>query len=175
MAKRKRCRECGKIKGVASFHINPRGKYGIQNECRLCVHEYYIKNKAHIIKRHNDKRRGTMEGFLKSTFDNMKKRVEGRSSRDAHLWAGLPILPKEVFVEWSRNHPDFIRLFKRWTMADRDRKLAPSINRMNSDKGYTLDNMEWITHSQNCSLAGTVKSFNKRRAVYELLKDNKNG
>ena len=102
-------------------------------------------------------------------YGGMRRRVEGRQSKNPERWAGKPILPRETFYEWSKNHPDFLRLFKRWKMSSHDTKLTPSINRMDSDKGYTLDNIEWITHSQNSSLAGTVKSFNKRRAVYALL------
>jgi hypothetical protein len=99
----------------------------------------------------------------------MRRRVQGRASKNPHYWAGKPIMSRETFFEWSKNHPDFLRLFKRWVLTKHDRKLVPSINRIDSAKGYTLDNVEWITFSQNASLAGEVRSFNKRRAVYDLL------
>jgi hypothetical protein len=72
-------------------------------------------------------------------------------------------------MSWSKNHPDFLRLYKQWKTSDFDRRLTPTVNRMNSSKGYTLDNVEWLTNSQNCGLSGSVRQAKNRQAVYELL------
>jgi len=164
--KKKKCTFCHKRKVVSAFNKDATRTDGISNKCKDCIHEY---QKGHFVNHHR-----TIHGFLTMTYNNMKKRVEGRNSEYPHLWAGKPIMPKEAFMEWSKNHPTFLSLFKRWAMADYDKKLSPSINRINSDKGYVFENVEWVTMSQNCSLAGTARSFNTRRAVYELLGE-KNG
>jgi len=161
MAKTKKCIFCKKRKGLASFNKDASRLDGISNKCRICIHSY---QKEHFAKYHT-----TVNGYLMHTYNNMKKRVEGRNSSHPKYWAGKQILPQDAFLSWSKNHPDFLKLFKRWKMSGGDRKLSPSVNRMDSQKGYTLDNMEWITHSQNSSLAGMSRSFNHRRAVYELL------
>lgn len=114
----------------------------------------------------------TMGGFLNQTYRNMRARVEGRSARSKespHLWMGKPILPRETFLEWSRNHPDFLRVFKRWANNDYERRLTPSINRINSKLGYTLNNMEWVTLSQNSMMASETYKLKSKKAVYELL------
>ncbi len=104
----------------------------------------------------------------------MDKRVKGKNKgsnaeRTRHLYLGLPILPRDVFINWGKNHPDFLSIYKRWVTSNFDRKLTPSVNRMNSSKGYTLDNMEWMTNSQNCGLSAGVRSMKQKKAIYELL------
>jgi hypothetical protein len=98
----------------------------------------------------------------------MKDRVVGYGHNRGN-WVGKPILPKEIFVEWGTNHPTYLKLYKRWVMSGFDRKLAPSVNRIDSNKGYTLDNIEWMTNSQNCSLAGSVKSYRSKKMIYDIL------
>jgi hypothetical protein len=99
----------------------------------------------------------------------MKSRTEGKNTKSPHLYKGLPILPKDVFISWAKNHPDFLKLYKRWKTCDFDLKLTPTVNRMNSSKGYTLDNIEWMTHSQNSGLSAGVKQMKAKKAIYELL------
>ena len=104
----------------------------------------------------------------------MKGRVNGTGgSHNRGNWKGKPILPRDVFYTWARNNPEFLRLYKRWFSSDFDRKLTPSVNRMNSSKGYTLDNMEWMTNSQNSGLAGAVRAMKQKKAIYDLLGVNK--
>ena len=80
-------------------------------------------------------------------------------------------MPREVFYEWAKNHPDFLKLFKRWVSSGNDRKLVPTVNRINSSGGYSLDNVEWLTNSANCSLAGSVRHDNRAqiKAIRELV------
>jgi hypothetical protein len=117
--------------------------------------------------------KATINGFLLNLYHNMKKRVDGRGSHNRGNWKGKPILPKDVFYTWAKNNPEFFKLYKRWFTNGFDRKLTPSINRMNSTKGYTLDNMEWMTNSSNCGLSGAVQQMKKKKAIYDLLGVNK--
>ena len=114
----------------------------------------------------------SMSRFLSNLYKKMRQRVQGiRVSRDSKYWIGKPILAKDIFLLWSKNHPDFLRLYKEWKSLDYDRKFTPSVNRINSAKGYSLDNLEWLTTSQNCSLASVVKKMKnkEKQMVYELL------
>ena len=115
----------------------------------------------------------TIDAFLSRVYSKMRQRTKGRSTKRPDLYLGLAILPRDVFVDWSKNHPDFLKMYKRWFTNNFDRKLTPSINRMNSKKGYTLDNMEWLTNSQNCGLSGEARRMNQRNAIYNMLGVNK--
>jgi len=136
------------------------------------------KKKGHVnssfCTTHADK--ATITAFLNKMYRDMKARVTGTkrgavADRSSHIYVGKPILPKDVFMQWARNHPDFLTLYKRYVMNDFERRLAPSINRINSKKGYTLDNMEWMTSGQNSGLSGTVIKMKnaERKVIYKVL------
>lgn len=94
----------------------------------------------------------TPNGFLMRMYRNMTSRVKGIQWKKAHLYKGKEILSKEDFYKWAKNHEDFLKLYNRWKESNYDRKLTPTVNRINPDKGYILDNMEWLTHSENSRL-----------------------
>lgn len=102
----------------------------------------------------------TEKGFLVRTYRNMLSRVNGVTKNKNHLYLGLEILDKETFYKWSLDNVDFRELFTYWIMIDYQRKYTPSIDRIDSKKGYTLDNIQWITFSENCK-RGNESRFNK--------------
>lgn len=104
----------------------------------------------------------TINGFLMRAYMNMKARVTGVQKQKAHLYLGKDLLSKEEFYNFSRNDKAFLKLFKEWTMTGYDTRLSPSVNRIDSNKGYTLDNIEWITHSANSSLSSITKKLKKQ-------------
>lgn len=114
-------------------------------------------------------KKATINGFLSALYTTIKKRVDGRCTKRPDLYKGLTLLPKDAFMNWAKNNPDFLSLYKRWFSSNFDRKLTPTVNRMNSSKGYTLNNIEWMTNSQNCGLSSGVLSVKKKKAIYDLL------
>lgn len=84
-------------------------------------------------------------------YRNMKSRVEGVQKLKHHLYNGKTLLGKEDFLDWAVDHPTFKVLFTAWEASDYDRKLTPSVDRIDSSQGYELGNMEWVTHSENSS------------------------
>jgi len=104
----------------------------------------------------------------------MKARVTGKI-KNSKYYLGKSLLAKEVFMTWARNHPDFLKLYKQYFMSKFDRRLAPSVARMDSGRGYSLNNMEWVTASQCSMMANGLMKMNgkKRKAIYDLLGVNK--
>lgn len=84
-------------------------------------------------------------------YRNMLSRVTGIQQTKAHLYLGLPILPREQFYAWALGNESFWRLWANWTVAKHERTLTPSVNRVDARRGYVLDNMEWVTMSVNCA------------------------
>lgn len=101
---------------------------------------------------HTKKYEKTKKGFLVRTYRNMKSRVEGIQYLKSHLYEGKNLLDKNLFYEWSINNNDFNVLFDAWTFNNYNRKMSPSIDRIDSKLGYNLENMRWITHSENSRL-----------------------
>lgn len=99
----------------------------------------------------------TKKGKLMRMYRNMKSRIEGIQFKKAHLYKGKDLLDKDDFYRWALSNADFHRLFCEWELSGYDRKLAPSVDRIDSSKGYTLDNMEFVTHSENSRRGGKFK------------------
>jgi len=98
-----------------------------------------------------------VNGYLMRMYRNMKSRVTGVQKLKFHLYQGKEILPKEEFYSWAKSSEKFYQLFSQYVESGRDRKLAPSVDRIDSNKGYTIENMEWVTHSENSRRGATKK------------------
>ena len=98
---------------------------------------------------HTKKYEKTERGFLMRLYRNMKSRVTGVQSKKAHLYKNLDIIEKGAFYDWATERKEFHHLFQLWTEGGYERRLAPSVDRVDSSKGYSLDNMEWVTQSEN--------------------------
>ena len=92
----------------------------------------------------------------------MLSRVTGIQKLKKHLYMGKDIINKEMFYSWSINDNDFNTLFDNWQKSEYIRVKTPSIDRKDSSKGYTMENIRWITFSENCSIGGKSKLGYKR-------------
>lgn len=92
-------------------------------------------------------------------YRNMQSRVRGIQKAKAHLYAHIKALPsRKEFYVWATAQPAFHRLFEDYRLAAFNRKLAPSVDRIDSQKGYEFDNLEWVTMSEN-SRRGAVNRW----------------
>lgn len=91
----------------------------------------------------------TMNGYLMRMYRNMKSRVTGVQSKKAHLYKGKELMDKELFYEFAKCSPMFRTLFYQYEGSGYTQKLAPTPDRIDSTKGYTIDNIQWVTHSVN--------------------------
>lgn len=110
----------------------------------------------------------TPKGFLMRTYRNMQSRVTGVQKKKAHLYKDLELLPRNDFYAWTWEDTTFWRLYKQWSASDYDRRLSPSINRIDTNKGYTLGNIEWLTHSTNSSLGGSSPKRKSKKGFLEV-------
>jgi len=93
----------------------------------------------------------TEKGFLMRKYRNMQSRVTGIQKKKAHLYYGKELLPREEYYEWALSNRSFHTLYTKWVESDYERKLCPTVDRINPKEGYFLENMEWVTHSVNSS------------------------
>lgn len=111
---------------------------------------------------HTLKYERTKYGKLMRIYRNMKSRIEGVQKQKAHLYVGKYLLPKDEFYQWAALSPEFHRLFREWEESGYDRKLAPTVDRVDSSVGYRTWNMQWVTHSEN-SRRGSVSQQRQRQ------------
>lgn len=99
----------------------------------------------------------TKNGFLMRLYRNMQSRITGVLKSKHHLYDGKYLLPREDFVLWAMDSWQFHRLFKEWEMSGYERRLTPSVDRINPEFGYDPSNMEWVPFHENCRRGGKAK------------------
>lgn len=148
----KQCSSCGEDKPRSNF---PKAKHGrICQHCKNAKQKEYRKQNGDV---HTKSYEKTPKGYLMRTYRNMLSRTAGIQSKKAHLYEGLDLLSKEDFYDWAESENSFLTLFSDYKESGWEMKLAPSIDRIDSTKGYILDNMRWLTHSENSSLGAASK------------------
>jgi len=140
----KLCSKCNTEKDLTNFYKHS----AICKECRNEITRMYRFKNNNICTRRYEK---TKKGFLVRMYRNMTSRVKGVQKDYIHIYQGLDILPKEQFYEFALNNSEFHRLFKEWEDALYERRLCPSIDRIDTKFGYTLENIQFLTMSENAS------------------------
>ena len=158
------CNRCGLEKPVSDFPANSLCVGGIDRICRECKNFRQRMYRAHTANEQTKKYEKSRNGFLMRIYRNMQSRVTGVQKLKHHLYAGKSLLSRDEFYAWTKPHPEFNRLFSLYEASDFDQRLAPSVDRIDSARGYELDNMEWVTHSEN-SRRGTISRFRQVEAA----------
>lgn len=117
-----------------------------------CDFEYLRKQREYRQRTGNASTRKyerTKKGKLMRTYRNMQSRVQGILLTKRHLYEGLEILGRHEFYQWAWNDPEFHRLYDGWVASGHQCGESPSVDRIDPDKGYTIDNMRWVTHREN--------------------------
>lgn len=96
----------------------------------------------------------TKKGKLMRTYRNMMNRTKGIIHKGVHLYKELDLLSREDFYNFSLNDNEFNRIYDEWVKSEYDRKLSPSIDRIDTTKGYVIGNIRWLTHSENSKNGG---------------------
>lgn len=116
-----------------------------------------LRHRAKVGNVHTHKYEKTPQGFLMRLYRNMQSRTSGIQKKKAHLYEGKSLLSRDEFYKWATEDTTFKSMFDTWKLAGYDRKLTPTVNRKDSAVGYELDNMEWLTHSENSRLGANAK------------------
>lgn len=107
----------------------------------------------------------TKRGFLMRCYRNMLSRITGVQVAKYHLYEGKRLdFTKQEFYEFSLGSDVFNKLFAEWELSEYNRKLTPSVDRINSAKGYSFDNIEWVTHSENSARSSAQRR--KKNTLY---------
>ncbi len=127
---------------------------------RLWAAKDRAKNPHKYSKEIRNKYRKSLLGYLKEKHYALMRRCEGFEVKKAHLYKGLDYLSFDEFVSWAINSSKYNKLHSDYVKSNYSNKIAPSIDRIDSNKGYTLDNIQWITHSENSRLGAINRHKN---------------
>jgi hypothetical protein len=93
---------------------------------------------------------------LRYRWNDMRDRVNGKPMRtgmDRSVakncpWKGMEIADRSEFIAWGLNDPEFLRLFDLWAADGFARRSAPTAHRIDRTRGYTLDNIQFVSHAE---------------------------
>src|ERR1041384_5285108 len=74
----------------------------------------------------------TLKGFLMRMYRNMQSRVRGIQKFKAHLYQGKKLLERDEFYKWALYSKEFSKLFMEWQEKGYNRKLTPTVDRIDS-------------------------------------------
>lgn len=163
--KMKKCFRCGEVKRLESFYRHPQMKDGRVNKCKECNKEdvrlNYKKNKKHYQGYEYKRHRLNFDRLFSNRYQLIVNRCESDSRYSKRTY-----LDKEEFIDWCQdNMESFIEVWKDWKKSGFQRKYSPSIDRIDNEKGYYPDNMQWL------SLVNNVKKYHKKDYVFPKTKN----
>ena len=134
MKAEKECFICHKIKPLSEFHKQKGMFDGRLNKCKDCCKEYC-----------DNQRKTNPYYYMRSIYNGMNYRC-----KNIDRYKTLKILNKDEWVVWcEHNMKKFLVLYNNWQKSGFEHKMSPSIDRIDNNRGYEFDNMQWLTQSQN--------------------------
>ena len=123
------CSKCGEFKTWDNFTIDKQKKTGYRPNCKSCHKDYW------------DNREVTPRAVLSHLYSNQVYRCTRRN------WTSLTYT-REWLYDWAMEN-NFMELFNTWISKDRDINYTPSVDRIDSNKSYTKDNIQLMTWGDN--------------------------
>lgn len=152
----KKCFKCGEGKDRDEFYSHKQMTDGLLGKCKECTKKDVAKrrqvNRVYYNSYDKNRYRTNIHRFLGSKYDSMRGRIYGKTVHSKLV--GKKLMPENEFMSWCYNSVsfhEFMRLYKRWKESGHQRKLAPSIDRIDNKIGYVIGNLQWLTQSENSS------------------------
>lgn len=153
----KECFICHKIKPLDEFYTHKAMPDGHINKCKECTKEYMRGRRPECRKLDKKRHHYNPERFLKHRYYAMKFRTSSKAKSGplTHpTYASRKLdFTMEEWLEWchTKSWLTFVSLYERWQESGFQRGYSPSVDRIDNDKGYTLDNIQWLSFRNNCS------------------------
>jgi len=149
------CTKCKKLKPLSEFKTDRKGKYGKSARCKTCI-QSYNRSESRVIM------------YIYS------------HQKDAAKKKGYPLpeYTRQELSDWLYKN-GFKEKYDNWVKSNYDKKLYPSVDRIDNYKTYSLDNIRLLTFYENHKnfsedIKNAVNKGQERcKTVYQYAKDNK--
>lgn len=141
------CKNCKRSKPSSEFHRNWKMVNGHVNECKDCA------------KISNKNRRRSFEFYFPKRYATIVQRCHSDPN-----YKGLPYMDRNSWDMFLAETRDIRRkLHSLWVKSGYQLRFAPSVDRIDSSKGYVLGNCQWIPQYINCGKQDFTKMVATRR------------
>ena len=125
------CVKCKNDLPLDCFYVDKKGgKYGVRSVCKICFNDASYRYRKSI------------SGLITQMYAQQRRNSYLRN----HPY---PNYTKSQLTEWLMGNPKFLHLYNNWVHSKYDRLFAPSCDRIDSLKHYTLDNLQLGTFAEN--------------------------
>lgn len=125
--------------------IKPKGGF---NLCSACLRKW--------------KRQTRPIYYLRTCWGEIKRRSTQKVPNREYICFGQEFCTKEEFIERFLTDPKFLKLYKEWQESGFKRGLAPSIDRIDGNLGYCINNIHFITNIENAQKEFSFKTILKK-------------
>lgn len=134
---KKKCFKCGKDKPLSEFYKHSGMADGHLNKCKDCIREYVNNNQTDYDR--------TEKGVIRVMY---KTQVRNRKVKKL----SAPEYSKLELSEWLYKN-NFKKLYEDWVASGYKKNLKPSVDRLDTNKGYSFDNIQLVTWGENFNFA----------------------
>ena len=144
-------------------------------KCLICkkIKQHFGKNLCSSCLR-TFKRRTKPIFYLGTCYSEITRRCNHYDKKRPKYYK-LKKCTKNEFINKFLNDKQFLKLFKLWQKNKYLRKFAPSIDRINSNKDYQINNLQFIQQNKNSvkdiSMKVHIYLKNKSLGIYESLNE----
>jgi len=82
---------------------------------------------------------------------NLNQSYENQIQRSISRGHSFPSYTRTEFKLWALSDVEYNKIYSAWVASGCEKDLAPSIDRLDETKGYSFDNVQWVTSDQNVS------------------------
>lgn len=86
---------------------------------------------------------------LNRTYTIMLQRTKGKNTCRPDIYAGLPICTRQEFLDRFMACPAYEKIYDAWIASGKERRLAPSPDRLVGKLGYVLSNIQMVAFGEN--------------------------
>lgn len=167
---KKNCTKCKKVKLYKDFYINKRAKDTLSSWCKTCCQLYRQGDSNILTKIKNDPKPEDVSWYH---FSRITSRVKNKV---AYRTKGIKcLINRSEFYDFvKKNWSVYIKLNKQWANNNFKFKFSPTIDRIDSLKHYSLDNIRFLALSENVRNAQTGRKWTDeyKRKMLKARKKN---